>query len=183
DVSRSEEEQRRVQLAKHGAGPMLQRDYVVVLEGAACSPEDAMLKLRSDFPRYSPRRLCKFDRPEDGEGPLRSGATMQVHLRGAGPAAVLVTHVDPRRLTLRTQEGHQEAGRISFGASYDPGGRLVIRIRSRARQRNFPRFIAYALVGMRVQSRIWAEFLTRLAAECGGRGPGGGGTCTPPRLA
>src|SRR5207248_5651976 len=88
DVARSEEEERRVQLAKHGAGPMLQRDFVIVLEGASCSPEELMRKLRTGFPRFSPKLYCTFDRPEGSEGPLRVGDTMHVHLRGAGHAAV-----------------------------------------------------------------------------------------------
>lgn len=178
DVARSEEEERRVQLAKHGAGPMLQRDYVIVLEGAKCSPEALMLKLRTEFPRFSPKLHCTFSRPRGSEGPLQVGDTMHVHLRGAGHAAVLATHVDSLRLTLRTQEGHQEAGRITFGADYDAGGRLVVRIRSRARQRNLPRFLGYAFLGMKIQSRIWSGFLTSLAADCGGRMLGGVMTCT-----
>src|SRR5205085_8329926 len=108
-VERSEEEQRPAQLAKHGAGPMLQRDFAMVLEGSGCSPEEMMLKVRAQFPRFSPARLCRFTRPSGAAGPLRVGDTMHVHLRGAGHAGVLVTHTDSYRLTLRTQQGHQEA--------------------------------------------------------------------------
>lgn len=173
DVERSHEERREVQLAPHGAGPLLQRDYVIVLEGAACSPEEMVRKVRSDFPRFPPEVYCIFDRPEGAEGPLQVGDTMHVYLRGAGHAGVLVTHVDARSMTLRTQQGHQEAGRITFGASYDVGGRVVFRIRSRARQGNVLRYLGYAFAGKFIQKRIWAYFLERLARECGGRMLGG----------
>lgn len=41
---------------------------------------------------------------------------MQVEIRSAGTCAVRVVDVQPRVLTLRTLDGHMEAGRISFGA-------------------------------------------------------------------
>src|SRR5437763_1594109 len=154
-AARTDEEKRSVQLATHAAGPLLQRDWVIVLEGSACSPDDVVQKIREEFPRFSPERYCTFTRPADARGALAVGDTMHVHLRGAGRAGVLVTHVDACRLTLRTQEGHQEAGRITFGATYDSGGRVVVRIRSRSRQRNFLRFLGYSALGLAVQSRIW----------------------------
>jgi hypothetical protein len=93
---------------------------------------------------------------------------MHIRITGYGECAVRVAQVDPCRLTLRTLHGHMEAGRITFSADRDAGGRLVLRIRSRARLRNAPWYAAYALLGKHAQTRVWVTFLQRLAQECGG---------------
>lgn len=164
-----EEELRPVQLAPEGAGPLLQRDFVAVIEGSPLAPEQAALKLRRELPRYAPEALCKFTRSSSAGDPLEVGDTMHVRLKGAGAAAVIVTHVDARSLTVRTMEGHIEAGRNTFGFYTDEHGRLVCRVRSRARTRDVPRLIAYWLGGKGNQSLIWTMFLNRVADECGGK--------------
>jgi hypothetical protein len=103
---------------------------------------------------------------------LSVGDTMHIDIKGYGECAVRVAHVDARRLTLRTLDGHLEAGRITFAATTDVGGRLVLRIRSRARLRNAPWYAAYALMGKHTQTRAWVTFLERLAADCGGQALG-----------
>jgi hypothetical protein len=164
-----DEEQRPDQHAGHGRGSLLQRDYVVVLEGSHCTPEAVVRRLREEFPRYSPDALAKFTRPEGAAGLLDVDDTMHIVLRGAGEMGVRVAHLDAQRLTLQTLEGHQEAGHITFGAYHDEAGRLVCRIRSRARQANLPRLVAYHLLGIHAQTAIWVAFLECLAEECGGR--------------
>jgi hypothetical protein len=165
----SPEERRGIQLASEGAGPLLQRDYVIVLEGSACTPEAVAEKIRSDFPLFSPVELARFTRPAGAAGPLVVGDTMHVRIRAVGDCGVMVTHREPRSLTLRTLEGHPEAGRITFGAYRDEAGHLVCRIRSRARQRNRRLFTGYLMAGIHGQTRVWVTFLERLAAACGGR--------------
>lgn len=163
------EELRGIQLATEGKGPLLQRDYVVVLEGSACSPEEAVEKLRSDFPLFSPAELARFTRPVGDGGPLAIGDTMHVRIRGEGECGVKVTHLEPHSFTLRTLQGHPEAGRITFGAYHDEAGRLVCRIRSRARERNRLLLDGYLMGGIYAQTRVWVTFLERLTAACGGR--------------
>lgn len=168
-AGKTREELRPVQLATHGTGPLFQRDYVVVAEGARCTPEEAMMKLREDFPRFSPDLLAPFWGQDTTHPPLTVGDTMHVHIHGAGHAAVVVTRIEARALTLRTLEGHFEAGRISFGAASDEAGRLVLRIRSRHRIHNLIRYLAYEVMGKHFQSQIWATFLKRWAEACGGQ--------------
>jgi Domain of unknown function (DUF1990) len=175
-----EEERRPDQTAGDGSGPLLQRDYVLVLEGSHCSPEEVVQKLRRDFPRYAPEALVEFSRPSGSTGPMQVNDTMHVVLRGAGQMGVRVTHADERTFTMQTLEGHQEAGHITFGAYYDEGGRLVCRIRSRTRQGNPLRLLAYELLGVHAQKAIWAGFLERLAQDCGGRQLGEVVTSTDP---
>jgi hypothetical protein len=88
---------------------------------------------------------------------------------GAGHAGVVITGADARSLTIRTLKGHFEAGRITFGAESDAAGRLVFRIRSRSTIQNLPRLLAYQLMGIHVQTRIWTTFVERVAEEAGGR--------------
>jgi hypothetical protein len=165
----SPEEQRRIQWPSEGAGPLLQRDYVIVLEGSRCAPEGVVAKIKADFPAFSPAELARFTRPPGATGPLDRGDTMRVHIRGTGDHRVKVTHRDSQSLTLRTLDGHPEAGRITFGAYLDEAGRLVCRIRSRARERDGLIFAGYITVGIFGQGRVWTTFLERLAACCGGR--------------
>lgn len=165
----SPEEQQDIQLATEGAGPLLQRDYVVVLDGSPCTPEAAVAKIRADFPSFSPEELARFTRPVGAAGLLAVGDTMHVSILGVGDCGVKVTHLGPGSLTLRTLKGHPEAGRITFGAFRDEAGRLVCRIRSRARQRSRRLFAGYLMVGIHGQTRVWVTFLERLAAACEGR--------------
>jgi hypothetical protein len=172
------EEQRRVQLAPEGVGPLFLRDYVLTMEGSRCSPEEVIQRMREDFPSLSPDLLAKFTRPKTDAGPLAVGSTMHVDIKGAGHCGVMVTHLEPRSLTLRTQEGHFEAGRITFAAYPDDQGRIVLHIRSRARIRDPHRYVLYGLGGMYAQATIWITFLKRLAAACGGEGVGNVATST-----
>lgn len=164
-----EEEQRRNQFAPEGVGPLLQRDYVLVLEESRCTPEEAALLIRTEFPRFSPDALARFTRSGDLTRPLDRGDTMHILMVGLVQCAVRVIHLDRYSLTLGTLEDHPEAGRITFGAYPDEGGRLVLRIRSRSRLRHHLHWHNYALLGKRGQTWTWVTFLERLAEACGGR--------------
>ena len=169
DARKTREEQRPAQLAVEGTGPLLQRDYVGVIEGSRLSPEEVMLQVRAKFPSFSPKELADFTRPPGAAGPLLPGETMHVFMPGAGHSGVVITEADERSLTIRTLKGHFEAGRITFGAEHDPAGRLVFRIRSRSTIQNLPRLLAYQLMGIHVQTRIWTTFVQRAAEVSGGR--------------
>jgi hypothetical protein len=167
-AERSREEQRERVPATGGHGPLWQRDYAVALSGSERTPEDVLQLLREDFPAYSPANMAEFTRPEGASGPLEVGDTMHVRITAAGHCGVRVLHLGPRSLTLATLDGHPETGRITFGAYRDEGGRLILRIRSRARISNPLRHIGYRFVGLPAQTRVWIVFLERLAAACGG---------------
>jgi hypothetical protein len=168
-VNPTEEERTEIQYPSEGRGPLLQRDYVVVVAQSPCRPEQVVERIRADFPRFSPPELARFTRPPGATWPLRRGDTMHVHIRAVGDCGVQVTHLEPCSLTLRTLKGHPEAGRITFGACEEGSGHLVCRIRSRARQRNRRLLTGYLLGGIHGQTVVWVAFLERLAEECGGR--------------
>ncbi len=168
DDGKSREEMRPVQLATNGVGALWQRDYLAVVEGSSMSAEAAVLLMRTDFARFSPGLLADFSRPDGGTGPLEEGDTMHINIRGAGHCAVITTLIEPRSFTFRTQEGHLEAGRITFGAERLPTGQLQLHIRSRSRIVDAVRNVLYLTVGRHAQTTIWVTFLKRLAEALGG---------------
>lgn len=155
-------------VASDGVGPLTQRDYVAVVEGTACTPDQAREHLLSRFAEFSPDELAKFTRPDGDERPLQEQDELCVRILSQGLNPVVVTHLDEHSLTMRTREPHPEAGRISFGAAQDPEGRLVLHIRSRARINGPFRWLGYELAGKHMQTRVWVTFLQRWAEACGG---------------
>jgi hypothetical protein len=166
---KSREEKRPVQPAPEGVGPLLQRDYVGVIEGSRLAPEAVVDLVRNDFAHFAPDLLAKFSRPDEKPNPLALGDTMHVFIPGVGHGGVVVAHLDDLRLTLRTLEGHFEAGTITFGADADPAGRVVFRIRSRSTINNPLRLLMYLTVGIHMQTHIWVTFVERVAEAAGGR--------------
>jgi hypothetical protein len=158
-----------VQVATEGAGPLWQRDYTGVIVDTPYAPEEVLKLLLRDFPSFSPDAGAKFHRLGDPEKPLVVDEEMTIDLRGYGKCVVRVVKIDDRSITLRTLEGHLEAGRITFGAFHDERSRLVFRIRSRARIGGPLRYLGYRLFGMPIQTAIWVEFVQRVAAATGGR--------------
>jgi hypothetical protein len=156
------------QLATEGSGPLLQRDYVAAIEGGACTPEQIRDMMLRDFARFSPEELAKFEYRDTTQEPLGVDDTMGIDIKGAGYCEVRITHVDDHSLTMRTLEGHPEAGRITMGAYRDAKGDLIFRIRSRARASGVLQQIGYELFGKGLQTRIWVTFCERIAEACGG---------------
>jgi hypothetical protein len=159
-------ESKKIQTAAAGHGPLWQRDYWVEIAQSTLSPEEVVLMLRREFPTFSPDEAAKFTRLDGKSTPLEAGDEMEVEIRGAGTSEVRVVGVTPRSLTMRTIEGHLEAGRISFGAYYDKD-KTVIRVRSKARSGSRRRHVAYILMGHVMQKKVWQVFIARVAARCG----------------
>lgn len=157
---------KKTQTASAGHGPLWQRDYWAELEQSTLVPEAIVLLMRTDFIEFSPDSLAKFSRPDNGNIPLQVGDEMKIEVRGAGTCEVRCVHVEPRSFTLRTLDGHMEAGRITFGA-YLENGRTVVRIRSRARSASRRRHVAYLIMGHALQAKAWITFLARVAERCG----------------
>ena len=158
-----------VQTTADGEGPLWQRDYVGVITGTQYAPEDVMRLLLTEFPRLSPDTRARFQRRGDPDQPLQLGEDLEIDLKGYGHCGVRVVGIDGRSLTLRTLEGHLEAGRITFGVYRDEQSRLVFRIRSRSRIIGPLRYLGYRLFGMPVQESIWCEFVRRVAQAVGGQ--------------
>jgi hypothetical protein len=103
---------------------------------------------------------------------LQVGDLLEIELALVGNCAVKVVHVDGLRLTMRTLEGHPEAGLISFSAGRDDQGRSFFEIRSRTRANGLLNFAGFLLVGKQMQARCWINFIGNLVESLGGRIPG-----------
>jgi hypothetical protein len=155
--------------ATQGVGPLLERDYWATIAGTDLTPESIGEALRARFADFGPAETADFRRVGDADGPLEVGDELDIKIALRGHCRVRVVHHDARSLTLRTLEGHPEAGRITFGADCDDQGRLVFRILSRTRAGDWFSYLGYVVIGKQMQSRCWIRFIDRLANECGGR--------------
>jgi len=125
--------------------------------------------LRERFVEFAPAETAAFDRADRHTGPLGVGDELDIRIALAGQCRVRVIHYDEQSLTLRTLCGHPEAGRITFGADRDERGRLIFRIRSRARSRGLLQYFGFFVLGKQMQGRCWIRFIRRVAEVCGGR--------------
>jgi hypothetical protein len=160
------ENSKEIQTTSSGHGPIWLHDYRVVLEAGTLSPEEIVLLMRSEFPDFAPQQIARFEREANQSAPIGVGDEVIVHLTGAGTCRILFTQVGEQSFTMRTLDGHFEAGRITFGA-YLENGKTVIRICSRARSAGSAHHVAYVLLGRTMQEKVWRTFLTRVAARCG----------------
>jgi hypothetical protein len=151
------------QTATDGAGPLLQRDYWAKIAGSRFSPEEIIVLLSQQFPRFAPEAIATFAFVQ--VPPLKVGDEMHIHIRGYGDCHVRVLLMQPRSITLITLEDHYEAGRITFGA-WQEGNEIVFKIRSRARVRSRPHVVPFLSGGHVFQKQMWVHFVQNVAQEC-----------------
>jgi hypothetical protein len=155
--------------APEGTGPLLERDYSASIEGTTSTPEQVGAMLRDRFESFAPPETALFRRTGAEGDPLELGDELEIRIALLGQCRVRVVHLDGRSLTLRTLQGHPEAGRITFGADRDERGRLRFRILSRTRASGRLNYVGYLLMGKQLQARCWIRFIGRVAEACGGR--------------
>jgi hypothetical protein len=164
------ENSKNIQTTASGHGPIWMHDYRVVLEQSTLSPQEIVLLMRSEFPAFAPQEIARFEREANQKAsqaaPVEVGDEMIVHINGAGTCRILFTQVSEQSFTMRTLDGHFEAGRITFGA-YLKNEKTVIRICSRARSAGSAHHVAYLLLGRTMQEKMWCSFLMEVAAHCG----------------
>ena len=166
-------EDQAIVYASEGTGPLLERDYRVVVEGTGLTPETLVKALRERFEKFAPTETACFRRAGKEPGPLDVGDELDIKIALLGDCRVRVAHVDTLGITLRTLKGHPEAGRITFGALRDEKGRTVFRILSRTRASGLTSYLGYLVLGKQMQSRCWIRFIDRIVADSGGRVAGG----------
>ncbi len=158
----------RLMLAERGVGPLLQRDYWGVVRNAGASPRAVMSTVRRFFPSFAPRELASFDRCDGREASLSAGDELYVTIPFAGRFRVRVTHVGDQSLTLATEEGHPEAGRITFLCYRNATGELVFHIRSRSRSGSGRFRAGFLTSGEVMQTSTWTDFVNRVGVAFGG---------------
>jgi len=104
-----------LQMADQGSGPLLQRDYWAVLSTPDPGPRAVARSLFERFCALAPPDLLRFIREDAREGPLAEGEFLTVEIERAGVYGVQVVDRSDLSLTLATEKGHPEAGRITFG--------------------------------------------------------------------
>lgn len=169
--SKNEEQAAELLLPEHGTGPLLQRDYWVVVKDSRLDPVQVVDLVARRFPEFAPEELCIFARTgaasEQEDAPLQVDDELEVRIRAAGTFGVRVLHRDAQSLTLATLRGHPEAGRITFGAYRNAHGDVLFHIRSRARSGSRFHFLGFVTAGEAMQTNTWTEFVTRVAFTVG----------------
>lgn len=157
----------RLLLAERGVGPLLQRDYWGVVKDARSSPRSVVATVRRFFPAFSPRELASFERCDGRDASLELGDELYVTIPVAGRFRVRVMHVANQNFTLATEEGHPEAGRITFGSYVDGNGDLIFHIRSRARSSTRRFRAGFLTTGEVMQTSTWTDFVNRVGVAFG----------------
>ena len=160
-------DERALNPATEGAGPLLQRDYWGVIAGSRMTPHEIADLLAEKFPDFPPPSLVKFRLTDGCLPPLEVGDDLEIDIRLAGACAVRVVHRDENSITLGTLEGHPEAGRITFGAYRNDRGDVVFHIRSRARSSGLAKYVEWLFGGDPMQTNTWVDFINAVAMTVG----------------
>ncbi len=166
-LRRAERQATDLLVAVAGVGPLLERDYWVVIDRCRLSPRGLMSQVSRWFERFAPRSVAVFWRHGQQGEPLCEDDLLDVHIKGAGVFQVRVIHTNAQSLTLGTLRGHPEAGRITFGAYRNRRGDVLFHIRSRARSGTRLRYWGFVGAGEALQTRCWADFVNRVAVAYG----------------
>ena len=156
-----------VQLASHGRGPLLQRDYWAVICDCRVGPAEVIDVVREKFQHLAPKELVRFRVTTDEERPLSEGDVLEVSIRMAPKTRVRVVKIDAGSLTIATLKGHPEAGKITFGAYRNERGDVIFHIRSRARSQSSMHLAGFLTAGDAMQTNTWAGFIDQLAHSVG----------------
>lgn len=151
--------------ARAGRGPLIRRDYWAVIAHCRHAPHELMATVRRHFPAFAPAELAAFHRSKDG--PIECGEEIEVKILGAGRCWVRTIHLDEQSLTLATEVGHPEAGRITFGAYRNRHGDVIFHIRSVARSSSRMLRTGFLATGEVMQTSTWTDFVNRVAIHFG----------------
>lgn len=156
-----------VQLARSGAGALLQRDYWAAIDDSRLSPAELIAALRRRFCDFPPADLVSFRPAEHNPQPLCLGAELEIVIRMAGECRVRVTCCDDYSVTFSTLRGHPEAGRITFGSYRHENGQVIFHIRSRSRSGDAKFATGFLTLGEAMQTNTWVDFVRTIASTYG----------------
>ncbi|WP_373048730.1 DUF1990 family protein [Vulgatibacter sp.] len=154
-------------LAEQGFGPLLRRDYWGVIRNCRYTPAQIVGTVRRHFPAFAPRELVTFTRLERRDLPLELGDELDVRIVGVPRTRVRVTNLGEQSLTLATEAGHPEAGRITFGCYRNRHGDVIFHIRSHARSSGRVTRAGFLATGEVMQTSTWTDFVNRVAVAFG----------------
>jgi hypothetical protein len=159
---------RRVTGPLHGFGQMWQKTFRVRLPaGSAATPGDVIATWKAEFPDFWPKGN-RFYAPLAG---IRPGEVALLYVEGAGPVklhtGVLVLFADDEAFTLMTPQGHMLAAWITFSATREVDGSILVKAQALERASD-PIFELGLMLGKHeVNNRFWEATLRNLAARLG----------------
>ncbi|MGC8907118.1 MAG: FAD-dependent oxidoreductase [Desulfomonilaceae bacterium] len=149
----------------NGFGPLWQKTFQLFIQDSSVAPEEAIARLKKNFPRYQP----SFNHFYPSEKGIEAGEIVLIDsTTPGGPVStgVMVMYSDERSFTFNTPQGHPECGFVSFSASEMDDGVLVLII-GLARASDPLYEAAFRIAGSKIQTRIWKHVLTSLALDLG----------------
>ena len=151
-----------------GFGQMWQKTFRVRLPpDAGLTPEEVIAIWKAEFPTFWPKGNT-FYAPLAG---IRPGEVALLSVSAAGPVklhtGVLVLYADRESFTLMTPEGHMLAAWITFSASRESDGAVVVQAQVLERASD-PLFeMGLMLGGSGAHNRFWQATLASVAARFG----------------
>jgi hypothetical protein len=155
-----------VQLEHHGFGKKLGRQYTLYLD-SELTPEALCALVARHITALSPESLAAFEKTNGSIWGLRLGDEFEITMLGPWNGRVRVIEASSTSFGFVTLRGHPEAGRIRFAVVRDGSGRLRFQITSWATARNLLVYVAYGILGKRIQTEVWTTFLERVAELTG----------------
>jgi anti-anti-sigma factor len=145
-----------------GFGQLWQKKYRLEVTKPGLTPEDIVLALKNNFPRFQPS-YNRFYPTEKGIKPNEVVAIDSSTPGGPVSTGVMVLYADDRSFTFITPQGHPESGWVTFSA-FETNNKVVVQILGLARANDPVYEVAFRAVGSKMQVKIWTHVLTSLAA-------------------
>lgn len=160
----------KLQHISEGFGAKYHRIYRVPLNVSLTVARQAMLELKENLNQCCPQLIANFEKTSGSEKHFSKGDEYQIHITGPwnGPVRVTSSHKDG--FTLKTLEGHLEAGEIIFRLRKLGPGHTVFEIESMARSRDrlVDLFYDKIPIAKAAQTQMWIFFCRTFAKNaCG----------------
>lgn len=155
---------------EEGYGPKYHRTYSIVLGLSLDQAKRALLDLQADMDDCSPQMLASFEKVEGKTRRLKVGDEFQIHIAGPWNGPVRVSEVSDQQFTLRTLDGHLEAGEIVFRLKPLSPDQTIFEIESLARSRDqlVDFFYDKIPIAKAAQTLMWTSFCESFGRRSGG---------------
>jgi RHS repeat-associated protein len=154
-----------VQTVDDGVGETYHRQYQVTISQPSMSPSEAFEHLKANFTKMFPNTSV-FEAHLGENGKLDVGDRFVIRqldpVFGTGAVVrttqVYVSEATENSFTLVTQQGHPEAGAITFTLTGDADS-LQLNLSSETTAGGVADYLAYITVGKVLQTDVWGHFL------------------------
>ena len=160
-------DQLETQPAGEGSGPLYHRRYFTEFNGNGKNAAEVLEAVKTDPNRFSPKLMATFEKTRGEEKRLTVGDQFMVNITGPWNGPVEVSDIEPTSFTLKTLEGHMEAGRIRFTATDVGESSILFEIESWARSHTPLVDFLYDKIPLAraAQSKMWVSFCRAIAKD------------------